>query len=305
MARASAADANAVADYAARCEASDGQATAPRAERASDGGAGPAVRMLAKEAALLHEDTTAAMAGMALQLHEQHTFTHACATDGGKAEGPDDDGDGVAEATAYGLVAYSSTGRRVLGGRLPAGSTVQDAEMAALLACVRWATTEAEGDQPVAERRLYVLSDSATQLREAEKAYRTSSAVELRTHDRRGAREELTERRARLRIAIMQFVRSHEGCAPNAHADAVATAFLRGEPEETSPRREYGEVEYQVAEGTAGPWHAVPADRGPRSLLLKRSQDYVVRWLRGDATTCAESFGKFLSSIAVACHEIR
>ena len=46
------------------------------------------------------------------------------ATDGGKAEGPDDDGDGVAEATAYGLVAYSNTGRRVLGGRLPAGSTV-------------------------------------------------------------------------------------------------------------------------------------------------------------------------------------
>ena len=109
------------------------------------------------EAALLSSETTAAMAAMTVELHAQHDFTHACATDGGKGDGPPrGDGSQPEERTAFGLVAYSTTdGRRALGGALPPGSTVQDAEMHALLACVRWAADPRNSDTAVSERRLY------------------------------------------------------------------------------------------------------------------------------------------------------
>ena len=156
------------------------------------------------EAALLSSETTAAMAAMAVRLHAQHGFTHACATDGGKGEGPPRSGSGLAEErTAFGLVAYSSaTGRRALGGALPPGSTVQDAEMQAMLACVRWAADPRNGDTTVRERRLFILSDSNTQLGQVEKALRGPGPRGLRGAQRRGALEELTK----LRLTMAKVV---------------------------------------------------------------------------------------------------
>ena len=74
-------------DAAALCE-SRGAWAAPRVWYAAGGAAGPALRMEWAEAALLSSETTAAMAAMAVRLHAQHGFTHACATDGGKGDGP-------------------------------------------------------------------------------------------------------------------------------------------------------------------------------------------------------------------------
>ena len=270
-------------DHAARCE---GWTTgAPRAQTGEEETV--SLRMDWEEAAGLHEETSAAMARMALQIHAEHDFTHACATDGGLAIGPngeDDDQTGE-QATAYGLVAYSAAGRTTLGRRLPAGSTVQDAELLAILECVRWAAAPGNGAPRIGDRRLYILSDSKTQLLEAEKAYRSASAIQLRTSNRRGGLEELTWRRMALGAVIMQFVRSHEGVYPNAHADMVATAALRGTEREPRPFRIEGELEYEIATETNGGFAAAPADRTPRDLLLTRSQDYVARRLRGDEDT--------------------
>ena len=224
-------------DAAARCE-SRGAWPAPRAWYAAGGAVGPALRMEWAEAALLSSETTAAMAAMAVRLHAQHGFTHACATDGGKGEGPPRSGSGLAEErTAFGLVAYSSaTGRRALGGALPPGSTVQDAEMQAMLACVRWAADPRNGDTTVRERRLFILSDSNTQLGQVEKALRGPGPRGLRGAQRRGALEELTKLRLTMAKVVTQFVRSHEGVRPNAHADMVATAFMRADTADTCTR---------------------------------------------------------------------
>ena len=93
-------------DAAARCE-SRGAWAAPRAQYATNGATGPALRMEWAEAALLSSETTAATAAMAVRLHAQHGFTHACATDGGKGDGPPRGGGSLAEErTAFGRVAY-------------------------------------------------------------------------------------------------------------------------------------------------------------------------------------------------------
>ena len=107
-------------DAVARCE-SRGAWAAPRAQYATNGATGPALRMEWAEAALLSSETTAATAAMAVRLHAQHGFTHACATDGGKGDGPPRGGGSLAEErTAFGRVAYSATdGRRALGGEAP------------------------------------------------------------------------------------------------------------------------------------------------------------------------------------------
>ena len=171
------------------------------------------------------------MAHMALVLHGQHGFTHACATDGGKGEGPatEEEFEEVSERTSFGAVTYTQAeGRTARGGALPAGSTVQDAEMHALLACVRWASMP--GAVPLKARRLFILSDSASQLHQVEKAFRAKGPRELRGWHRRGELEEFTNLRLQLGAVVTQFVRSHQGVYPNAHADMIATAFMRDVP---------------------------------------------------------------------------
>ena len=269
-------------DEAALCE-SRGARVAPRAWYAAGGAVGPALRMEWAEAALLSSRTTAAMAAMAVKLHALHGFTHACATDGGKGDGPPRSGTGATEErTAFGLVAYSpATGRRALGGALPPGSTVQDAEMHAMLACVRWAAGPLSGDAAVNERRLYILSDSNTQLGQVERALRGPGPRGLRSAHRRGALEEFTRLRLAMAKVVTQFVRSHEGVRPNAHADMVATAFMRAETEDVYARRQAGLLEFRLLDSDAGGGVAVPADRAVRGLVLQRMQRHVVRRLHG------------------------
>jgi len=269
-----------ILDAASACETGAAE-PAPRAVHAQSGATGPALRMHWAEAELLASDTTAAMAAMALRLHGLHAFTHACATDGGKGDGPAaDGGGGTTERTSFGLVAYSAAaGRVALGGALPPGSTVQDAEMHALLACVRWAAGPAAGGGPPEDRRLYILSDSSTQLGQVEMALRSAGPRELRGVQRRGALEEFTGLRIALGKVVTQFVRSHEGVGPNAHADTVATAFMRAPIADVLPRRAVGMLDFRLDDGGDAPAAAVPADRAVRQLALQRTQAWVVRHL--------------------------
>ena len=271
---------DAVYDDAAWCE-SRGARLAPRARYADGGAEGPALRMEWAEAALLSSEKTAAMAAMALDQHAIHGFTHACATDGGKGNGPPRSGaDRAEERTAFGLVAYSArTGRVALGGALPPGSTVQDAEMHALLACARWAAGPNNGDSAVSARRLYILSDSSTQLGQVEKAFRGPGPRGLRGAHRRGALEEFTRLRLALAKVVTQFVRSHEGVGPNAHADMVATAFMRARTADVHARRQAGYLEFRLVSPGAQAGAAVPADRAVRGLVLQRMRRHVVRRL--------------------------
>merc|ERR1712086_401475 len=194
---------------------------------------------------------------MAVRLHAQHGFTHACATDGGKGDGPPRGG-----------------------GALPPGSTVQDAEMQAMLACLRWAADPRSSDVAVGERRLYILSDSNTQLGQVEKALRGMGPRMLRGAHRRGALEEATRLRLTMAKVITQFVRSHEGVRPNAHADMVAAAFMRADEADVHARRQAGLLEFRlVLNPDSGDGVAVPADRAVRGLVLHRMQRHVVRRL--------------------------
>ena len=80
----------------------------------------------------MDEDTTAAMAHMAVTLHEQYGFTDACATDGSRIPAPEGAGAGSVHAwprVAWGVYRGEGLTR---GGALLAGSSVQDAEMEAI-----------------------------------------------------------------------------------------------------------------------------------------------------------------------------
>ena len=79
--------------------------------------------------------------------------------------------------------------------------------MQAMLACVRWAAEPSNGDTSVGERRLYLLSDSNTQLGQIEKALRGPGPRGLRGAQRRGALEELTRLRLTMAKVVTQFVR--------------------------------------------------------------------------------------------------
>ena len=80
--------------------------------------------------------------------------------------------------------------------------------MHALLACARWAAEPSNGDSAVGERRLYILSDSSTQLGQVEKAFRGPGPRGLRGAHRRGALEEFTRLWLTLAKVVTQFVRS-------------------------------------------------------------------------------------------------
>ena len=83
---------------------------------------------------------------------------------------------------------------------------------------------------------------------------------------------------------VTQFVRSHEGVRPNAHADMVATAFMRAETEDVYARRQAGLLEFRLLDSHAGGGVAVPADRAVRGLVLQRMQRHVVRRLHGQGS---------------------
>ena len=88
--------------------------------------------MSVEEGETMDEDTTAAMAHMAVPLHEEYGFTNACATDGSRIPAPDGAGAGSVHAwprVAWGVYRGEGLTR---GGALLAGSSVQDAEIEAI-----------------------------------------------------------------------------------------------------------------------------------------------------------------------------
>ena len=152
--------------------------------------------------------------------------------------------------------------------------------MQVMLACVRWAADPRSGDVAVGERRLYILSDSNTQLGQAERALRGMGPRMLRGAHRRGALEEVTRLRLTMAKVVTQFVRSHGGVRPNAHADMVATAFMRADEEDVHARRQAGLLEFRlVLNPNSGDGVAVPTDRAVRGLVLHRMQRHIVRRL--------------------------
>ena len=62
------------------------------------GRGGALLRMSVEEGETMDEDTTAAMAHMAVTLHEEYGFTDACATDGSRIPAPDGAGAGSVHA---------------------------------------------------------------------------------------------------------------------------------------------------------------------------------------------------------------
>ena len=118
---------------------------------------GPALRMSVDEGETLDTAATAAMAHMALTLHEEYRFTDACATDGSRIPRPA----GARAGTVHGSArvawgVFRGVGR-TRGGALAAGASVQDAEMEAIRRCLRWVAEEAVQDGGLVQRRVLVL----------------------------------------------------------------------------------------------------------------------------------------------------
>ena len=143
---------------------------------------GPVVQMLRRESDTLSSVNTAIVAGLALQLHQEYDFTDACATDGSFLDGEP----GLRSSrAAFGVWHASRHGVTSYGGSLPTDSTIQDAEMAAIVACLRRASRpsppqEGEGAQLP---RLLVIGDSASVLQAIESAWRGGSEWQLRLHN--------------------------------------------------------------------------------------------------------------------------
>ena len=105
----------------------------------------------------MDEDTMAAMAHMAVTLHEEYGFTDACATDGSRIPAPEGAGAGSIHAwprVAWGV--YRGRGR-TRGGALSAGSSVQDAEMEAIRRCLRWVHEEGEAGSGSAGKAVLIM----------------------------------------------------------------------------------------------------------------------------------------------------
>ena len=243
-----------LAAWAARCEGRE-------PTRLPDG---TIVRVSPDEAGRLRGDTTAYMRQLGESLHALHKFTHAAATDGTLMPPPV--GSRSVGRTAYGTVSYASNGgRTVRGGGMPAGSSVQDAELAAIVDYLQHVWVSAgEGGEPAS---VLVYSDCFSVLRDIETARRARSGRELRSRNRRQMLERVVALAGseRMRSVVFIWVRGHGGVLPNHVADAVAKAALRSRVVDlprllAGGRQRLGEslparvssVRYEVRDGVGG-----------------------------------------------------
>ena len=236
---------------------------------------GPALRMSVDEGETLSTAATAAMAHMALTLHEEYRFTDACATDGSRIPRPA----GARAGTVHGSArvawgVFRGVGR-TRGGALAAGASVQDAEMEAIRRCLRWVAEEAVQDGGLVQRRVLVLGDSIGVLQDIEAVWRMGTAEAFRLRNRRGMMEDIIRLRRELGAVVFQWVRGHGGVHCNAHADMIAKACLDEGVEDSVGEQRATTVRYEIRSETGGSWAGVPADRRPLRLLETRVQ----RWL--------------------------
>ena len=159
---------------------------------------------------------------VAMDLHAAVWFTHAFATDGSKHR------DG---RTAYGIwsgarlreqggyeeeglrmlqvepgMEERATGRGMEGGRLPATWEVIDAEMYAVfraLLRVYLETRSGEGAEAVRAKRILILSDCQSAIKEIERAWREGEARHETKGDRRALLEAICRIRAQMGIVVI------------------------------------------------------------------------------------------------------
>ena len=260
---------------ALRDAAARGAAAAEGRDVAWVGGDGPALRMSVDEGETLSTAATAAMAHMALTLHEEYRFTDACATDGSRIPPPAGARAGTVHGTARVAWGVFRGIGRTRGGALAAGASVQDAEMEAIRRCLRWVAEEAVQDGGLVRRRVLVLGDSIGVLQDIEAVWRMGTAEAFRLRNRRGMMEDIIRLRRELGAVVFQWVRGHGGVHCNAHADMIAKACLDEGVEDSVGEQRATTVRYEIRSETGGSWAGVPADRRPLRLLETRVQ----RWL--------------------------
>jgi DnaJ-domain-containing protein 1/ribonuclease HI len=212
---------DALADFAS---ASEGKGPAWRVD-----GGGPSVRLEWREARGMSDAATASMAHMSLTLHDTFGFTDACATDGSFLPSGESGEGAAAWAVWYGV---ADDGRpRAEGGSLPAGSSIADAEMTAVDACMAHADAvwRQRPDGSTAPR-LLVLSDCTAVVISIDAALQMGSAYRLFKQHRAGLLERIALRAKAWRQQggelVLQWTPAHRGVFPNHYADVVAKAFL-------------------------------------------------------------------------------
>jgi ribonuclease HI len=114
-----------------------------------------------------------------------------------------------------------------------------DAEMYAVfraLLRVYLETRSAEGAEAVSAKRILILSDCQSAIKEIERAWREGEVRHETKGDRRALLEAICRIRAHLGIVVLMYVPAHTGCSPNEYADASAKAHLDAELEDTTSR---------------------------------------------------------------------
>ena len=282
--RISRADRDATLEWAAECEGREAARISP---------AEPRLRLDWAETRDLDAAADRAVGHMALTLHARHAFTDACATDGSLLEGGPYDAGRAAYGVWHGARTDGSADGE--GGAMEAGSTIADAELAAIARCVFRAGAKAGATGPAP--RVLVLGDSHGVLWAVEKAWRLGSAWLIRTGHRQGLLEAICLERRRWQVElgggslITLWVPSHAGIAANGAADAIAKAYVdEVAVAAIAPQRRASLVEYhmdlaprstQPAAGTyPGLWVRQPASRAVRGMLQRRLNEHIVHGLQ-------------------------
>ena len=173
----------------------------------------------------MNAGVTLTMARMSLTLHDTIDFTDACATDGSFAP-RGEAGEGLAAWGVWHGVGDDGT-PTAYGGALPPGSSIADAELTAIDACMLRAEASPRGTEAP---RLLILSDCNPGIEAVQTAEQTGSAWHLYKHHRPALLERISLRAARWRRAggdlVIQWVCAHCGVFPNHYADVVAKAYL-------------------------------------------------------------------------------
>ena len=230
--------------------------------------------------------TSSAMAELLLQLHQEYDFTHACATDGAHEDSPSP-GE-VEPRSAFGVwhgAASPEAAPLAYGGALPPGSTVQDAEMRAIEACL----SHVAAATAVGSARLLVLGDSLAVLTDIEAVWRSGSIRNARKRHRRAMLERiLLLRRDHFEDVVFMWTPSHVGVFANQYADMVAGAFLSSDPSEPEHDLRSTLVRYQGLRGypsaspaVEGVWDSTPWDRRVHEMVRRRASVYAALRVAG------------------------
>jgi ribonuclease HI len=229
-----------------------------------------------------------------MDLHAAIWFTHAFATDGSKhrdgrtafgiwsgarlrEQGAHEE-EGLRMLQAEPGMEERATGRGMEGGRLPATWEVMDAEMYAVfraLLRVYLETRSAEGAEAVSAKRILILSDCQSAIKEIERAWREGEVRHETNGDRRALLEAICRIRAHMGIVVIMYVPAHTGCSPNEYADASAKAHLDADLEDATNRvAKWNETRPRICEWwTSEGW--VMSDLAMYSGTRKRATEHI------------------------------